>query len=177
MAGKRSVSFIRFTSTMCRDNRTGFALRRDNQAGFALPSAIFLIVVLAALGAIVVTVAGLQHTSSARDVIGTKAYQAARAGIEWGAYKVLQQGAALGAGVCPASTPIPMPAGTDLTGLTVNVTCALTNADEGSRTAASGNPLEFYVITATACNQPTCPNTTNPGPAYVERQLQATIGR
>lgn len=151
---------------------------RDNQAGFALVSAIFLIVVLAALGAIVVTVSGLQHTSSARDVMGSKAYQAARAGIEWGAYKVLQQAALPGAGACPSpSTAIAMPAGTDLTGLTVNVDCARTTADEGTRTAAGSNPLEFYVITATACNQPPCPNTTNPGPAYVERQLQATIGR
>ena len=156
---------------------------RDNQPGFAIPSAIFLIVVLAALGAFVVTVSGLQHTSSARDVMGSKALQAARAGIEWGAYQVLQQAALPGTGVCPAgsvpplSIAIPMPAGTDLTGLTVNVTCALTNFDEGSRTAASLNPLEFYLITATACNQPACPNTTNPGPAYVERQLQATIAR
>ncbi len=151
---------------------------RDNQAGFALPSAIFLIVVLAALGAIVVTVSGLQHTTSARDVMGSKAYQAARAGIEWGAYQVLQQASP---GVCPPSagippsTTIPMPAGTDLTGLTVNVQCARTTDVEGARTAA--NPLEFYLITATACNQPPCPNITNPGPAYVERQLQASIGR
>ena len=150
-------------------------MRRDHQAGIALASAIFLIVVLAALGAIVVTVSGLQHTSSARDVMGSKAYQAARAGIEWGAYKVLQQAAPLGAGVCPApSTAIPMPAGTDLTGLTVSVECTLTNAQEGGRTAA--NPLEFYLIIATACNQPPCPNPT-PGPAYVERQLQASIAR
>jgi MSHA biogenesis protein MshP len=152
-------------------------MRRNHQAGISLVTAIFLIVVLAALGAIVVTVSGLQHTSSARDVMGSKAYQAARAGIEWGAYKVLQQAAAPGAGVCPAATSIPMPAGTDLSGLTVNVTCLLTTPQpqEGSRSAA--NPLEFYLITATACNQPPCPNTTSPGAAYVERQLQATIGR
>jgi MSHA biogenesis protein MshP len=150
-------------------------MHRDNQAGIALASAIFLIVVLAALGAIVLTVSGLQHTSSARDVMGSKAYQAARAGIEWGAYKVLRQAPAPGAGVCPApSTSIPMPAGTDLTGLTVTVECTLSNADEGSRTG--GNALEFYLIKATACNQSPCPNTT-PGPAYVERQLQATISR
>lgn len=145
---------------------------RDHPAGFALPSAIFLIVVLAALGAIAVTVSGLQHTSSARDVMGTKGYQAARSGIEWGAHKVLQQASP---GVC-AATSFAMPAGTDLTGLTVNVACVASFADEGTRTAAGGNPLEFYLITATACNQPPCPNAT-PGPAYVERQLQATIGR
>ena len=147
---------------------------RDLNTGFALPSAIFLIVVLAILGAIVVSVSGLQHTSSARDIVGSKVYQAARSGIEWGAYKVLQQGFP---GACPAATAIPMPAGTDLTGLTVNVGCARTTADEASRTTAGGNPLEFYLITATACNQPPCPNTATPGPAYVERQLQATIAR
>jgi MSHA biogenesis protein MshP len=152
-------------------------MRPKKPAGFAIPSAIFLIVLLAILAAIVVTVAGLQHTSSARDLMGARSLQAARAGIDWGAYQVLQQGAALGAGVCPASpTAIAMPAGTDLTGLTVSVTCARTpNVDEGARSGASG--LEFYVITANACNQAPCPNTTNPGPAYVERELQATIGR
>jgi MSHA biogenesis protein MshP len=162
------------------NRQADFALRHCFRTGFALPSAIFLIVVLAILGGMVVTVSGLQHTSSARDVMGTKAFQAAHAGIEWGAYKVLQQAALPGAGVCPASpTSIPMPAGTDLTGLTVSVACAMTNPppEEGSRTIAGGNPLEFYLITATACNQPACPNTTNPGAGYVERQLQATIAR
>ena len=141
----------------------------------SLFTAIFLIVVLAVLGAMVVTVSGLQHTSSARDVMGSKAFQAARAGIEWGAYKVLQQAPAPGGGTCPAaSTAILMPAGTDLTGFTVTVECVLTNFQEGARAAA--NPLEFYVIKATACNQPPCPNGA-PGAAYVERQLQATISR
>jgi MSHA biogenesis protein MshP len=153
-------------------------MRRDNQAGIALASAIFLIVVLAALAAIVVTVSGLQQTTSARDAMGSQAFQAARAGIEWGAYKVLQQGVVpLGAGVCPAPTAIPMPAGTNLTGWTVNVSCQPFKVDDGSRAQATGNQLELYVITATACNQPPCPNNTNPGPSYVERQLQATISR
>src|SRR3954463_4449266 len=141
-------------------------MRLNKQSAFALPTAIFLIVVLAIVGAIIVTVSGLQHTSSARDVVGARTLQAARAGIEWGAYKVLQQAAALGAGLCPVSpTAIAMPAGTDLTGLTVNVTCTKSTVDEGSRTGVTA--LEFYVITANACNQPACPNTTNPGPAYV----------
>jgi MSHA biogenesis protein MshP len=155
-------------------------MSRSRQKGIALASAIFLIVVLAVLAGIVLTVSGLQQTSSARDVMGSKALQAARAGIEWGAFMVLQQplpGGCPGIGV-PPSTTIPMPAGTDLTGLTVVVTCQPTTAQEGARsTTAGGNPLEFYLITATACNQPPCPNTTTPGPAYVERQLQATIGR
>ncbi len=73
-------------------------MHRNAQAGVALATAIFLIVVLAGLGAIALTVSGLQHTSSARDVMGAKAYQAARSGLEWGAHKVLQQAAAPGSG-------------------------------------------------------------------------------
>jgi MSHA biogenesis protein MshP len=148
-------------------------MRPERQSGFALATAIFLVVVLAALGLVILSVSGLQHVSSARDVMGSKAYQAARAGIEWGAYRVLQQGLP---GNCPAaSTTFAMPAG-DLAGFTVTVTCVETNNDEGSRTAAGGTPLEFYVITSTACNQAPCPNS-SPGAAYVERQIQATIGR
>lgn len=155
---------------------------RNKQTGVALASAIFLLVVLAGLGAILLTVGSLQQTTSARDVMGSKAYQAARAGIEWGAYKVLQQALP---GTCFTSpTTIAMPAGTDLTGLSATVTCTPpTTANEGTRSSGApgpspgGVPLEFYVITSTACNQPPCPNTTSPGPGYVERQLQVSIGR
>lgn len=146
-------------------------MRPDRQSGFALATAIFLVVVLAALGLVILSVSGLQHVSSARDVMGSKAYQAARAGIEWGAYRVLQQGLP---GNCPAATTtFAMPAG-DLSGFSVSVTCVETNNDEAARTGV--NALEFYVITSTACNQAPCPNS-SPGAAYVERQIQATIGR
>jgi MSHA biogenesis protein MshP len=155
---------------------------RNKQIGIALASAIFLLVVLAGLGAIILTVGSLQQTSSARDVMGSKAYQAARAGIEWGAYRVLQQGTPPGS-CFTTPTTIAMPAGTDLTGLSVSVECIRTTFNEGIRSSTapvappSGVPLEFYLIKATACNQPPCPNTTSPGPAYVERQLQVSIGR
>ena len=39
--------------------------------------------------------------------------------------------------------------------------------------ATSG--LRAYVLRATACNQASCPGTQ--GPAYVERQLQATVAK
>jgi len=52
------------------------------QSGFLLVTAIFLLVVLAALGAFILTISGTQQTSSALDVQGARAYQAARAGIE-----------------------------------------------------------------------------------------------
>ena len=67
--------------------------RRDSgrraQHGFAIVSAIFLLVVLGTLGAFMVALSTVQHTTSTQDLQGTRAYQAARAGIEWGAYQVL----------------------------------------------------------------------------------------
>ena len=60
------------------------------QSGFSLVTAIFLLVILASLGAFIVTVSGLQQTSSALDVQGSRAYHAARSGIEWGTYQVVQ---------------------------------------------------------------------------------------
>ena len=63
------------------------------QRGFSLISAIFLLVVIAALGTFAVTISTTQHMGAAQDVMGARAYQAARAGIEWGAYRLLITGA------------------------------------------------------------------------------------
>ena len=143
---------------------------RPREAGFSLVSAIFLLVVLSALGAFMVSFSGVQHTTAARDVLGARAYQAARSGIEWGAFQVLT----------PAY-PAACPATTNLTGLTgtlapfiVTVQCDRTLATEGT----VANNVAVYLITADACNQPNgagaCPNT-SPGENYVARQLQATF--
>ena len=55
------------------------------QKGFSLVTAIFLLVVLATLGTLMVTFFSAQQQSSALDVMGTRAYQAARVGVEWAA--------------------------------------------------------------------------------------------
>ena len=56
----------------------------DTLRGFALPSALFLLVILAMLGAFMLAVSGMQHAAQAVDVSSSRAYQGARAGIEWG---------------------------------------------------------------------------------------------
>lgn len=66
--------------------------RSTSGAGFVLPSAIFLLVILASLAAFLVRVSTTQSTTSAQDVQGARAYQAARAGVEWGLYQVLDPG-------------------------------------------------------------------------------------
>ena len=132
------------------------------QQGVSLFAAIFLIVVLAALGAFLVTVTGLQHSSSALDIQGARAYQAARAGIEWGAYRALQDNS------CAAGTFSP---GGTLADFTVAVTC--TAIPYSDITPSSGT---IYSIIALACNRPVCP-AAMPGQNYVERELQATLDR
>ena len=149
-----------------------------NTRGFAIVSAIFILVVLAALGAFVLNVSTSQQAGSAIDVQGVRAYQAARAGLEWGLYRV-QSTAAYNFGytstdpntrACPASPSSFVSAAPTLAGFTVTVTCTAT-------VDGSGGPTIFTVV-ATACNQPTagaCPNTTTPTSVYVERRLSVAF--
>jgi len=145
------------------------------ERGFSIVTAIFLLVVLSLLGAFIVSVTGLQQSSLQLDVQGVRAYHAARAGIEWGAWQVLDPNNSIGTPalpVCPASTNLTGLAGS-LSPFTVTVTCSATiNAPttEGLRNIGA------YQIIATACNQPPCPNPT-PASGYVERQLQATLSK
>lgn len=57
---------------------------RSSQRGFAAIAAIFLVVGLAALGGFMLTFSSAQQVSSVQDQLGSRAYWAARAGIEWG---------------------------------------------------------------------------------------------
>ena len=66
-------------------------LTRKNK-GFLLPAAIFVLVILAALGAYALNITSVQQATSTQDVQGSRAYQAARAGVEWAAYQTLAPG-------------------------------------------------------------------------------------
>lgn len=130
---------------------------KDCQRGFSLVTAIFLLVVIAALGAFAVTLSTTQQQSSALDVLGSRAYQAARAGIEWGAYQVLQNNS------CVASQPLAVLPGT-LANFNVTVDCVNT-----ASTTEAGVPVKIYNLTSTAKQG------TSPSPDYVERQMTVTI--
>ncbi len=137
--------------------------RMRKTQGFSLISAIFLLVVLAALGVAMVTISTVQHQSSALDVQGSRAYQAARAGIESGVFQRLQAGACTG-----AAANVALPAGTSLSDFTVTVVCT-PDADLGVNSA---------VIQATACNIPAggaCPNPAPNSSDYVQRVVQARL--
>jgi len=60
------------------------------QAGFSIVMAIFILVVLGLLGGYMVKLSGVQHATSTFAIQGARTYQAARAGIEWGVYRVTQ---------------------------------------------------------------------------------------
>lgn len=62
---------------------------KKTQQGFSLVSAIFLLVVLAGLGAAMVSFSTTQNQAQALDVMGSRAYQAASAGVEWAAYNIM----------------------------------------------------------------------------------------
>ncbi len=124
-------------------------IRRTEQYGFSLVTAIFLLVVLSLLGAMMVTFFTGQQRGIALDVTGACAYQAARAGIEWSAFQV-EQSAVSGnafAVACQSNNPaLPQPpalAGT-LAGFSVQVGCGAASSVEASRI------IWIYSITSTA---------------------------
>lgn len=127
--------------------------RHHPQLGFAAIAAVFLLVVLAALGAFMLTFSNTQQLTSAQDVQGTRAYWAARGGLEWGLASVV------GASACPAS-----PTDLAVDGFTVSVTCVSQSYAEG------GASRTIYSLAATA-RQGTGVGMMN----YIERSVSATI--
>ncbi|WP_223468007.1 agglutinin biogenesis protein MshP [Massilia soli] len=138
--------------------------------GVGLVTAIFLLVVIAGLAVAMVTVFTTQQTSSALDVQGTRAYQAARAGIEWGVFKHQRPDP------CNATNSFAMPQGTSLGAFTVTVACTLI---EGPDTESGDTEaLDQRKVTVVACNAPsaagTCPNPSNSSD-YVQRVMEVTF--
>lgn len=149
--------------------RAGRVSRRRT-GGFALILAVFLLVSLTAIGALLLTVSTSQTESSIVDVDGTRAYLAAKSGADWGAYQLLRQPTLSYASTCrnalAASQTIALSGA--LAGYSAAVACtALPAVTEGATT------VTVFQLQATGCNQGTCPGT--PGPGYVERQLQLSV--
>ena len=138
-------------------NRRG----RRRQAGFTLVTAIFLITILFLLAAFMIGFRVYQDASISLDTLGTRAYAAARSGVEWGAYQSLRNGS------CAGTTTLAL-AGT-LDGYTVTVACVRNAFNE------AGITVNIDTIVARACNNPLCPPAT-PGPNYVERQITVIVG-
>ncbi|HET7370720.1 MAG TPA: hypothetical protein VFK45_07775 [Gammaproteobacteria bacterium] len=116
-------------------------MRRKRQQGFALVLAVFVITVLAALGAYILTISGVQHQTSVLTLQQTRALNAARAGVEWLSYQVVTNQA------CPAAASLAdfQPGAPGLSAFTVSgLTCTQSTHKIG------GDDINLYVIEATA---------------------------
>ncbi|MCX7147082.1 MAG: hypothetical protein NT042_12985 [Sulfuritalea sp.] len=123
-------------------------------------SAIFILVVLAALGAFVVSVTATQNITFAQDVQGVRAYQAARAGIESGIAKWLSTSPSLAANCASTGASVALP------NLGFSFDLVATPTTSGG--------LLFCDLTATA--RPTGMTSANVGSiGYVERKLRVVI--
>jgi len=134
-------------------------LRR--QGGFAYIAAIVVCVVLAALATAAVRLGTTQQTTLNQDYLSARAWQAAKAGTEWGLYQALDNGN------CPTTATLNM---TALNGFTVNVQCQLTTYNEGESAPGTAQAANIIQITATACNAAACPSTAVTSPDYTERR-------
>ncbi len=123
------------------------------QQGFAAIAAIFLVVVLAALGGFMVSFSNTQHLTVAQDYQGARAYWAARAGVEWGVGRVVT--------ACPAS-----PTTLSLEGFSVVVTCSLSTYTE------EGAAVRLFRFTSVGSSLGSVGDT-----GFIERSVSGTLER
>lgn len=135
-------------------------------SGFALVNAIFLLLLMAGLAALIANLATSQHAGSAMDVQGSQAYQAARAGIEWGVYQQLRSASCVAA----KTSFSPPAAAASLSAFRVTVTC--------TKYPGATVAQDVYQIESTACNQPDgagdCPGVAGAA-HYTERQIRVSL--
>jgi MSHA biogenesis protein MshP len=125
------------------------------QRGFALVAAIFLIVVLALLGIFLVRVSGVQNQTVNIALLGARAFEAARTGIEWGAFQALDSAS------CTTTTLNLTEGGLD--GFDVDVTCTSSTHTE------TGDTYNVYLLDVEARAG------TYGTPDYVSRRMQASV--
>jgi MSHA biogenesis protein MshP len=148
-------------------------MNRIRHDGFAFITAIFLLVVLASFAAFVVSITSNAAAASAAAIQGTRAYEAARAGLEWAGHQVRDPNGTLAPGATNLPDCFPSPRTLALPGelapFTVTLTCTRTPAigatpsfhEEGDKRIA------LYVVFATASSGAAGSS------EYVERRLEA----
>ncbi|MEO5687417.1 MAG: MSHA biogenesis protein MshP [Burkholderiaceae bacterium] len=144
---------------------------RAHSRGFGSIAILVVLVMLAALAAAIVRLSSSAQASSALDTLGTRADQAARAGVEWGLYQALK-----GSWTTCSATSQTLDLRADL-GMMATVTCSSTAYNEGETSPGVAKVVRVYTIDATGCNSSTCPdNARAVQSGYVERrrQIQAT---
>jgi MSHA biogenesis protein MshP len=139
-------------------------------------TAIVVLVVLAGLGTAIASLTQIANLNQSLDLLGSRALMAARAGVEWQSWLILNP-EDTNPTVAPFTTPYACPATQSQTfsGLdefTVSVNCMMGNPTEDL------NAIRIYSIQSVACNKPSggvCPNTNAPTGTYVERSVTVLI--
>lgn len=138
----------------------------SRQNGFSLVTAIFLLVILASIGAFMVTIGGTQRTTTVAAIQGARAFQAARSGIEAAIYSIINTSLPADRITLCNNTIDPAsfsPTAPDLNNFTVTLDCSTTNHSE------SGTNVDIFSITSEARFG------TYGGPDFVRRRITATI--
>jgi hypothetical protein len=123
-------------------------------AGIALVNALFLLIVMGVLAAVMVTLSSVEHDTGNKSLLSTKVYYGAKAGLDWGIQR------ANAAGSCAASTGPFALTQAALAGVNVTVTCA-------SSAHGAGNNVYYLTSIATIG--------TVGNPDYAERRIEATV--
>lgn len=139
--------------------------------GFALPSAIFLLVVLAALGAFMVSLSTTQNLTQAEDVQGVRAYWAARGAAEYALVRLLapeDEAGATSFKECSEAAWPPALAG-QLDGFTITLTCQRSPAT-GHRVEGGVNLVVYSVVAVAHAGVPGALG-------YVERRISMSAAK
>jgi len=147
--------------------------RVRSAGGFAYVATIVFLIVLASLAAAAARLSTTEQATVDQAVLGARAGQAARAGIEWGLYQLRSQ-------KCDISNNL-----TDFvsgSGFRVTVGCSSQTYNDGQKLDSGGNLVPFkktlYTLTAIACNgsTTTCPDDGSAAARdYVERKRIAIV--
>lgn len=126
------------------------------QQGLGLVSAIFILVIMASAGAVMVSISGVQRTTATQALQSSRAYHAAHSGIEWGVFQVIDTSS------CPGPTALVLSEG-GLIGFSTAVSCTSSIHTE------NGVNATIYQIIAIATYG------SFGTPDYVRRRLQVTV--
>lgn len=123
----------------------------SQQQGFTIVSAVFILAVMAVLGVFMVRISGVQQQTSTMALQASRAYFAARSGLEWGLSRAVNDNA------CSDAT-------FQISGFDVAVTCSRSSFQEGSQDYHA-----YYLI-----SEAVLPDVDLGSPDYVRRKVEVT---
>lgn len=139
--------------------------KQRSQLGFLLPAAIFLLVILAGLGAYAVNINSVQQQSSVQDIQSARVYHRARGLLEYATYQVLNNTSSTNLPSCPILTNLSISNLDSLLTSSNNIACTSQDYDiDGGDSIIRVYKIQSSVNSGTL-------NTEN----YIERQIDLTI--